>query len=385
MSDPNDRSRRRRQNRDVDDFGPYDHPTLTPRGYELMRGSPLKDESYQMPLAGLKQGDHVQPLKPGSDAQNSYAVPSRSAAAKPGQYFKGMTPPPPLFNVLPSRMFPDPNVLMHGPLDRYYKSWSLAGASVRNNQGSSPRSSETKISDSANDQLRAIGRMVIHIDHASWDQPAFGSAWIAGPSLVATCAHNLFDSNKRHWSRAIEFYPGFDYYTSGDPISCNVTACYIPKSYLDNPATNDDIGFCYVDRNIGDIIGATIPIVPPETNHFFDDNEVTIMGYPAGAEFDFGKSLWASKGEYLFGRSSGPNDDYSPVLATNFGGGCSGCPWLARDPSTGRWNAVGLSSGHARLHYRRGELNLMSLTSPMLTQRRMDRLVDNQVFHSFEA
>ena len=168
-------------------------------------------------------------------------------------------------------------------------------------------------------------------------------------------------------------------------MQCNVTSCYIPQAYLDNPATNDDIGFCHVDRNIGEEVGETIPIVPPENNAFFENHQVTIAGYPASSQFDFGKQLWVSRGEYLFGHSMGPSDDYSPVLATDFGGGASGGPWLAQDPQTKKWTAVGLTSGHARLHYTRGELNLMSLTSPMLTQVRMDRLVHEQVFHTFES
>ena len=424
MPDPNKRSRRRRSTGSGGDFGPYNHPTLTPRGYELMQASPLKDERYHLPLAGPSgppsrsspnigvpvEGVPIQgrPIEYDIDGnpiieifpQEELAQPTPNPSGfrsepqgrpdhrdahpqptgSPGQFFSSLSTASPLHNTLPSRKFPNPDVLTRSPLTRYFKSNPVGlSSSVANGRPDFGRTPTV-----ADRQLRAIGRLVIHIDEASWDQPAFGSAWIVGPSLIATCAHNLFDSNHQQWSRAIEFYPGFDYYESGQPIQCNVTSCYVPSSYLDNPATNDDIAFCHVDRNIGDLIDAEIPIVPPENNQFFDDHKVTVMGYPAGAEFDFGKKLWSSRGEYLFGRSSGPGDEYSPVVATNFGGGCSGCPWLALDRKSGMWKAVGLSSGHARLYYQRGELNLMSLTSPMITQERLDRLSSDHVTHEFE-
>ena len=407
MADPNDRSRRRRAARSLSQYGPYNHPTLTPRGYELMQASPLKDERYQMPLAqppiampGNSEfgsgtfenqqieydvdGNRIVQISPPRESAQPFSQDllseQRSDRRSPGQYFGIPGVIPPLQNTWPSKKFPNTELLARGPLTRYFRSKPVGLPSIGSG-GAGSTDSTLSISDR---QLRAIGRMVIHVDDVSWDQPAFGSAWIIGPSLIATCAHNLFDSNHRRWSRAIEFYPGFDYYQSGQPIQCNVTSCYVPSSYLENPATNDDIGFCYVDRNIGDIVDAQIPIVPPETNQFFDDHQITVMGYPAGAEFDFGKTLWASRGEYLFGRSGGPDDDYSPVMATNFGGGCSGCPWLVLDRTLNQWKAVGLSSGHARLHYQRGELNLMSLTSPMITQEKLDRLTNDHVSHEFE-
>ena len=421
MADPNNRSRRRRSPHRESSYGPYDHPTLTPRGYELMKSSPLKDERYQMPLAEPARphshfnsnpsapvegrpveydmdGNRIIQIFPPANHQWHPSVPQKPieedlrrqgagspAAGSPGQYFLGRSSPglgePSLLqNTLPSKKFSDLSVLTRSPLTRYFKSNPARLPRV----GSIGADASASALGPADRQLRAIGRMVIHVDDTSWDQPAFGSAWIVGPSLIATCAHNLFDSNHRRWSRAIEFYPGFNYYQAEAPIQCNVTSCYLPSAYLENPATNDDIAFCHVDRNIGDLVGAQIPIVPPENNHFFDNHRVTVMGYPAGAEFDFGKELWSSQGEYLFGRSSGPGDDYSPVMATNFGGGCSGCPWLAFDRNSQSWKAVGLSSGHARLYYQRGELNLMSLTSPMITQERLDRLTDDHVTHEFE-
>ena len=107
-----------------------------------------------------------------------------------------------------------------------------------------------------------------------------------------------------------------------------------------------------------------------------------VVGYPAGSGFDFGKQLWQSRGEYLFSRRSGPDDDYSPVVASTFGGGCSGCPWLVRDKQ-GNLVAVGASSGHAKLRYEPGEPNLTSLASPFFGPKMFAELENDCVFHQF--
>ncbi len=122
------------------------------------------------------------------------------------------------------------------------------------------------------------------------------------------------------------------------------------------------------------------PIVESD---FFDNAKVAIVGYPAGSGFDFGKQMWQSVGDYLFGHSNGPSDDDSPVLATDFGGGASGCPWIIKDTETGEYRAVGVTSGHAKLRYLRGEPNLASLTSPYFSHRMFSHLNDNAVFHDF--
>lgn len=372
MPDPNDSSRRRRRSSipKPSTYGPYNHPYLTPRGFRLLNESPLVDDGVHARLPDPAAPDDTQKEDLELISEDSGELDRADEAPRPGPFFakspNGWNEGYSLIqNVLPSRKFPNPQVLATKPLDDHF-----ASETVSRLEGS---------------QLRAVGRLVIHLDRTRWGEPAFGSAWVVGKNMIATCAHNLFDFTHQTWSRAVEFYPGFDYYAGGEPVFCHVTSGYISRRYTKNPATNHDIAFCYVDRDIGDIIDATIPIQPPESNEFFENNKVTIVGYPGGSEFDFGKQMWKSRGAYLFGRSNGPGDDFAPAMATNFGAGSSGCPWLSRDPITKKIIAVGITSGHAKLHYQRGEMNLMSLTSPMLTQTKLDRLLEERVEHEFEV
>ena len=272
----------------------------------------------------------------------------------------------PLQNVLPSTKFPRPEVLGLTPLAAYCNS--------------------RLVSDPKASPLRAIGKLFIQVSPDPRRELAVGSAWISGPSTIVTSAHNVYDIGSGTWSTALEFHPGYDYYhwRSAKP-TCRVTSCYIPRAYLDNPATNHDIAVCYVDRNIGDMVGTQIPLRPIQSNDLFNHATVAIVGYPSGSSFDFGKQMWQSVGDYLFGRSNGPQDDYSPVMATDFGAGASGCPWLIKDAETSQFSAVGVTSGHAKLRYTRGEPNLLSLTSPFFGSRMFDRLNDDPVFHDFDV
>ena len=81
------------------------------------------------------------------------------------------------------------------------------------------------------------------------------------------------------------------------------------------------------------------------------------------------------------GQSNGPDEVFVPVMASDFGGGASGCPWVAQIDE--RLVAVGVTSGHAKLRYAPEDMNLMSLTSPLLTDDLFDQLSDNHVFHEF--
>jgi V8-like Glu-specific endopeptidase len=340
---------------------PYDseHPFLTEKGLRLQRmgriGDPIEMPIYPAaPDAGVPDGTVVDPIL-------------RDRAASLDVFDFSLTRTAPIHNVMPSQRFPDPSVLAEMSLSPYYKS--------------------QLVSSSGTDQLRAVGKLFIQIASDPLKPLATGSAWIIGPSTIATAAHNLYDTNTRRWSRALGFFPAFDYYKIGEsePISCRITSAYISREYMSNPATNLDLAICYTDINIGDIVDAKIETQTIPSDDFFDSNPVAIVGYPAGSGFDFGKQMWKSIGTYLFGQRSGPDSDAAPVMATDFGGGASGCPWIVRDQKSGVYKAVGVTSGHAQLRYVRGEHSLASLVSPYFGQRLFDKLADDHVFHQFSV
>ena len=349
-----------------------EHPFLTPKGMRLQRMGrkdtpvPMEFPSYPQLSPGqppLDDSGFPQELPPEFDNSHQWHNAVPVPHVDPFDFKLGQDTP--IHNVLPSLKYPRPEVVGLTSLSDRYKTQLVT----------KPEASE----------LRAIGRLFIQVNHDPLRELATGSAWITGPSTIVTAAHNLYDFTSKTWSHAVEFHPGYDYYSASEQPTCRITSCYIPRGYFDNPTTNNDVATCFVDRNIGDIVGAQIPMQPVVDNDMFNHTPVTIVGYPAGSGFDFGKQMWQSVGDYLFGRSSGPNDDYSPVMATNFGAGASGCPWIIKDPDSSSYVAVGVTSAHAKLRYVRGEPNLQSLTSPFFGQRMFDRLNGNPIFHEFES
>lgn len=330
------------------------HPFLTEKGLRLMQ-SGRPGESYPM-------------------AMPHYSIPGESERS---DRIVGRIDPfefesvagSRIHNVKPSRQFPDVASLGQMSLTPYYQS-SLVGDALAN-------------------ELRAIGKLFIQVSSDPNQPLAMGSAWIIGPSTIATAAHNLYDSGTRQWSRGLAFYPGFDYYANHrsvtQPPSCRIIGGYLPREYLTNPATNLDLAICYTDCNIGDMVDARIETQTVDRTEFFDENAVAIAGYPAGSGFDFGKQMWRSVGSYLYGQRNSPTGHPAPVMATNFGGGASGCPWLVRDEATNGYLAVGVTSGHAKLHYARGEHNLSSLVSPYFSEDLFDQLAEDSITHEFRV
>ena len=180
-------------------FGSDDkHPFLTPKGMRLLRGNqkqaPIPMEFPEYPpvdesIEGLPQEDLVRdPLEfPSAESQ-------------------------PLTNIRISAKFPDPEQLTRQPLTSHYQS--------------------KRVTNLQQGVLKAIGKLFIQLSPNPRHELATGSAWITGPNTIATAAHNLFDSNARTWSRALEFHPGYDFYSKAKLPTCRVTACLVPKAYL---------------------------------------------------------------------------------------------------------------------------------------------------------
>ncbi|MEM9824968.1 MAG: glutamyl endopeptidase [Planctomycetota bacterium] len=331
-----------------DDPGLPQHSFLTPRGLELQQSGRL-DIAVPMPLP-------------------TYPYPAdtplgRSPDIDPFD-FSGIRQAP-IHNLVPSKRFPDPAKLASGPLDNYFKTETLGAAAAK--------------------AFRAVGKLFIRLESDPRKPLASGSAWIIGPNTIASAAHNFFDSSKRTWSTAVRFYPGFNYYADPQTLPwCEITAVSLPRGYLKNPLTQFDIAIAYTDRNIGDIVDARIPLTPVQSQDFFEDHPVQIIGYPASSGFDFGKRVCRSRGAYLFSHRGGPNRPANPAVATNFGAGASGGPWVWKQPD-GQLRAVGVTSGHAKLRYVPGEHPLASLTSPLITDELIADLQDDAVLHEWKS
>ncbi len=363
--------RRQKAASPVDSLAPSGaHPFLTDRGLWLQQNARIDlPESIPMPRSGPGSSFEF-PAANSLDLSGDIEHRPSDSSVTPllGRFRDAPIDSGTMQNIRTSKRFPDPSRLRIEPLTRYYQTFLAASRT--------DDAIRTK-------QLQAIGKLVIHLAGGRPDEFASGSAWISGPNTIVTCAHNLFDSNTRRWSMGLEFYPGYDFYSQKPLPVCRVISATISKGYLENPLTNHDWAICKVDCNIGDMVGAEISLQAIPGIDFFDSTPVLISGYPAGSGFDFGKQLWQSRGEFLFGMSGGGEDDFAPAVATSFGGGTSGCPWLAKDPETGLWVAVGVTSGHAKLRYDPGEPNLMSLTSPLMNQNRLDRINEDSVQHEF--
>ncbi len=329
-----------------------EHPFLTPKGLRLQLQGRRVDSVVPMPM----------PVYPSDYVPRRDDDPEVVEPIDPFEFDRGVNQP--LINIRPSAKFPNPAVLGDMSLAGHFRSGVVSQTLVK--------------------ELQAVGRLFIQTSSDAQRELASGSAWISGPSTIVTCAHNVYDFSNRQWSLRLEFHAGYDYYSPAKRPSCRVTSCYIPRSYMDNPATNHDIAICYVDRNIGDLVGSQFEMRSVPDNNFLDRNTVAIVGYPAGSGFDFGKQMRRSVGTYLFGQSAGGDTDFAPAMATDFGGGASGCPWLTKDPDSGETIAIGVTSGHAKLRYLRGEANLQSLVSPFFGAKLFDALADDPMYHDFE-
>ena len=271
-----------------------EHPFLTPKGMRLQRmgrkDTPVPMEFPSFPPSYPSQLPPVESDDPqGYPLDDPNSPPWESSDPLASGEFQSVPVPPidpfdfkwghegPIHNVLPSRKYPQPKSVGRTSLADRYTTRLV----------SNPQSSE----------LRAVGRLFIQVARDPRSELATGSAWITGPSTIVTAAHNLYDFMSGTWSRAIEFHPGYDYYSATQQPTCRITSCYIPRGYFDNPTTNNDIATCFVDRNIGDIVGAQIPMQPVSDNDLFNHTPVAIVGYPAGSGFDFGKQMWQSIGD----------------------------------------------------------------------------------------
>ena len=344
---------------------PSGHPFLTERGLRLQMSGRV-DYSVPQPLPTYPPTDGVPveswPIEPSSGERIAEATtPVPLPAVDP--FDTSARRSAEIFNVVASKSFADPAMLANMPLDHLHRT--------------------SKVPDDAPESLNAVGKLFIQTTADPLRPLASGSAWIIGPSTLATAAHNLYDHSTGRWSRRLQFHAGFNYYDPPPPTHvCEITSGYLPRRYLQNPSSEVDFAILYTDCNIGDAVGHALPWETVDSLDAYEDDAVAIVGYPATSGFDFGKQMWRSVGSLLFGRFNRPGADPSPVMASAMGAGASGGPWIIRT-SDGALRAIGVTSGHAKLRHVPGEHNLASLTSPMMSRRLIDELETDAVHHTF--
>lgn len=203
-----------------------------------------------------------------------------------------------------------------------------------------------------NSPFSAIGKLTfsgVNWQTCSGVQPYSGTAWLIAPRIIMTVAHNLYEVNCRDESSNIVFHAGFKSGTASEMYSV-VNFKYV-DAYPTNPASRNDVGIGILDRDAG-----SLGLIPPSVPVVSDLRKILAIGYPGN--HDNGQNMWMCEGEYSPELSS--NDEI--VMASDFGGGSSGCPWIV--PTEQGFRAIGTQVG--RPSGQSGEYSVSGLFGPQV-------------------
>ncbi len=105
--------------------------------------------------------------------------------------------------------------------------------------------------------VRAPWRMICSLE-IWWpgaDAPAYGTGWLAGPNLVVTAAHCVFDHQQGlGWATKISVTPGRD--RSEAPFgSYDANRFSATKAWQEVPGRNVDIGAIHLNDDLGRVVG----------------------------------------------------------------------------------------------------------------------------------
>lgn len=122
-------------------------------------------------------------------------------------------------------------------------------------------------------------RLVCALRIYSTDNKLFhGSAWMAGPSLVMTCGHNVHHDKFGGWAERIEVIPGLS--EAERPVEQIVTDRFSThKRWFEGHEEAYDIGCIHLDKPIGKALGwfAVARIHTPQS---VKGRSVVCAGYP---------------------------------------------------------------------------------------------------------
>ena len=165
----------------------------------------------------------------------------------------------------------------------------------------------------------------------------YGTAWVIGNRTIMTCAHNIYESNCNAYSTNIVFNRAFNG-TRNPQDMYSVVAYRIIPEYPTVPSANNDVAVCIVDRDFPDDILRIPPIINPSSSGY---QTCKAVGYP-GNKPDGLNKMWSCDGDFM-PQLSDPDDRI--VMASDFGGGSSGGPWVVQTNDGLR--ALGLQVGPA--------------------------------------
>ncbi len=81
------------------------------------------------------------------------------------------------------------------------------------------------------------------------------TGWLAGPDILVTSGHCVYDGGKGGWIKSMRVYPG---YTKGKTApfgSANATTMHVSTAWIENGGTKNDFAIVQLDRKIGNSAG----------------------------------------------------------------------------------------------------------------------------------
>ena len=120
-----------------------------------------------------------------------------------------------------------------------------------------------------------------------------GTGWLYGDGVVATAAHNLYDSTRGGKATTVRFYPGMN--GSQRPFgTINAVKWEVPSEWIGNGRPVDDYGVVVLEEAIGHQIGWLDIEVDSK---IAAGNEVSVSGYPG--EDDKLMQQWMDKNSIM--------------------------------------------------------------------------------------
>ena len=163
----------------------------------------------------------------------------------------------------------------------------------------------------------------------------FGTAWLAGPRVLVTAGHNVYDSVLGGWASAIRVSFGLGT-GGGSPVSCDVRGMRSVRGWVENGIADCDYGMVPLDQPLGNVLGWFDSAAVPDEG--LRNSDLHLAGCPAdqGVLYHYRcRPEELEPGQLYFNLPTDRGESGSPI-------------WLCPAPGSGRV-VVGI---HARLNGR---------------------------------